>query len=183
MVQEIGVEFRNLWKRNRVALGLRHTGFIGVDIIRRKPLPFFRFDSGHQFLAGHIIHFPLPSADPSVLSTTNGAGPLVGGTDGYIIIEHAFCCNTYWSSGSNLKLCSVYYRCVAQSSKIMRRQYDYEKGREAHAPRPHAKRSQLMFCRLHSSCDASDISLTRSLEFIFFSVPSTGRKYPNRASG
>ena len=51
---------------------------VGVDIIRRKPLPFFRFDSGHQFLAGHIIHLPLPSADPSVLSTTNGAGPLVG---------------------------------------------------------------------------------------------------------
>ena len=44
-----------------------------AEIIRRKPLPFFRFDSGHQFLAGHIIHFPLPSADPSILMNTNGA--------------------------------------------------------------------------------------------------------------
>lgn len=120
MVQEIGVEFRNLWKRNRVALGLRHTGFIGVDIIRRKPLPLFRFDSGYQFLASHIIHFPFPSADPSVLSTANGAGPLVGGTDGYIIIEHAFYCNANKATGANLKLCSIYYRCVAQSSETIR---------------------------------------------------------------
>ena len=121
----------------------------------------FGEDDPHQFLAGHIIHFPLPSADPSILSTTNGAGPLVGGTDGYIIIEHAFYFNTYRPSGTNLKLCSVYYRCVAQSSETMRRQYDYRKSREAHAPRPHVKRSQLMFCRLHSSCDATPLLLMK----------------------
>ena len=71
VLQEISVEFCNLWKRNCVALALRNKRFVWMDIVRSQPFPLLYPDSIEQFFMDHIIHFPLPSADPSVPTVNN----------------------------------------------------------------------------------------------------------------
>jgi len=77
MAQDVGVEFRNLWKRNRIAFGFTYTRLVRVDIIRRQPLSLLGFYFGKQFIMSHIMHFPLPSAEPSVLDYYERGWPLV----------------------------------------------------------------------------------------------------------